>query len=193
MPTARSSGHSEEPKLLTSRGVEPLLFAGMGHRSAVRHPSRDRLRGAALATMGLAALLSGCGIGSKAAQPASSSAASSVGSVSTAGSGDATSDSPSTAAAGGDDCGGAVSRVTAAVTKYPEITRVDTVAACGEVSIETKLPDGALGSDSANKGVDICVAAAKVAYKGDVSSVTVNAADGHELAIGLKSSDCIPG
>ena len=112
---------------------------------------------------------------------------------STAGSGNATSASPSAGAAGGDDCGGAVSRVTAAVAKYPEVTKVTTVAACGEVSIATNLPAGVLGSASANKGVSICTAAAKVAYQGGVSSVTVNSADGHELAIGLQSADCIPG
>lgn len=86
-----------------------------------------------------------------------------------------------------------MSRVTAAVAKFSQITKVHTVAACGQVSIETSLPPGVLGSASASKGVEICTAAAKVAYRGDVSSVTVNSADGHELAIGLKSADCIPG
>ena len=66
------------------------------------------------------------------------------------------------------------------------------VAACGEVSIATGLPPGVLGSPSAATGLKICDAAAKVAYQGDVNSVTVVSTDGHELAIGLKNADCIP-
>ena len=75
---------------------------------------------------------------------------------------------------------------------FPDVVKVTSVAACGEVSVATRLPAGVLGSASAATGIKICEAAAKVAYQGSVSSVTVQSTDGHELAIGLKGADCIP-
>jgi hypothetical protein len=83
--------------------------------------------------------------------------------------------------------------VTTAVASFPEVTKVQTIAACHEVDIQTSLPSGVLGSPSATKGAEICEAAAAVAYQGDVSSITVSATDGHEIAAGLKSAPCIPG
>jgi hypothetical protein len=93
----------------------------------------------------------------------------------------------------GDDCGGAVARVTTAVASFAAVTKVHTIAACHEVDIVTNLPGGVLGSPSATTGAAICDAAAKVAYQGDVSSITVTAVDGHEIAAGLKDMSCIPG
>lgn len=91
-----------------------------------------------------------------------------------------------------DDCGGAVGRIRKAVTGYPQVSGIVMIAACGEVSVQTVLPPGVLGSSSATTGIKICTAAATVAYQGKVGSVTVVAEDGSELAIGLKGSDCIP-
>jgi hypothetical protein len=93
----------------------------------------------------------------------------------------------------GDDCDGAVARVTTAVASFAAVTKVHTIAACHEVDIVTTLPSGVLGSPSATTGAAICEAAAKVAYQGDVSSITVTAVDGHEIAAGLKAMSCIPG
>jgi hypothetical protein len=92
-----------------------------------------------------------------------------------------------------DDCGGAVARVTTAVAGFPEVTKVQTIAACHEIDIDTNLPSGVLGSPSATTGAAICNAAAQVAYQGDISSITVTADDGHEIAQGLKTASCIPG
>jgi hypothetical protein len=99
---------------------------------------------------------------------------------------------PSTSASA-DECGGAADRVKTAVAGFTEVTKVHMIAACHEVDIRTNLSSGVLGSPSATKGTDICEAAAKAAYQDDVSSITVTAADGHEIAAGLKSADCIPG
>jgi hypothetical protein len=54
------------------------------------------------------------------------------------------------------------------------------------VSIETSLGAGALAD--AGK---ICDEAAKVAYTGHVTSVSVDGADGHELSAGEKGQPCI--
>jgi hypothetical protein len=122
---------------------------------------------------------------------ASHVAASQVATQSGAGqSGAGTTQAPTTS---GDDCGGAVARVTTAVASFAAVTKVHTIAACHEVDIVTNLPGGVLGSPSATTGAAICDAAAKVAYQGDVSSITVTAVDGHEIAAGLKDMSCIPG
>ena len=92
----------------------------------------------------------------------------------------------------GDECGGAVARVTPAVASFPQVSKITMIAACGEVSIETTMPPGVLGSASTDTGIKICEAAAAVAYQATVKSVTVSATDGSELSIGLKGQDCIP-
>jgi hypothetical protein len=158
-----------------------------------------RLIPALAALAGLAIGLSACGSSSsKAADPpqASSSAVTQSSPSSTAAASSASSSSASSEPASGspsaDDCNGAVARVTAAVAAFSEVTKVTMVAACGQASIETNLPAGVLGSASADTGIKICKAAATTAYQGDLSSITVDSVDGHELAIGLKGADCLP-
>jgi hypothetical protein len=137
--------------------------------------------GRALFTLGaLVVALAGCGSGSGSSTVPTSRATT-------------TAPSASTSASSGEDCGGVVGQVKTAVAAYPEITKVQTIAGCTEVDIDTNLPSGVLGSPSATRGSEICEAAAKVAYQGDVSSITVTATDGHEIAAGLKSADCLPG
>jgi hypothetical protein len=164
---------------------------------AERLPLPRRLIPAAAALAGLAIGLSACGSSSsKAADPprTSSSASTQGSSSSSASSGSETSESssPVSGSASSDDCNGALARVTAAVAAFSEVTKVTMVAACGQASIETNLPAGVLGSASADTGIKICKAAATTAYQGDLSSITVDSVDGHELAIGLKGADCLP-
>ena len=157
---------------------------------------RDRFPSPAMLAIGLVASvvigLSACSSGSSggpSAAPTTLSTSTSTASASTAAPSVAV---LSAAPISADDCGGAVGRVGKAVASFPQVTKVEMIAACGTASIETDLPPGVLGSASATEGVKICSAAAGVAYQGQVGSVTVDAKDGSELAIGLKGSDCIP-
>jgi hypothetical protein len=84
------------------------------------------------------------------------------------------------------DCGGhVVDAVKKAVTS-PAVQKIQVIGGCNEVSIETDL-----GPDAKPDGQAICEAASKVAYTGSVMSVSVDGADGHELAAGLKGEPCI--
>jgi len=163
----------------------------MGNGLAVR-----RARSAPLTRLTLAIVigvvivaLTACASSSKPSATITSSATTSTAASGTNSSGS----SPASTSSSAGDCGGAVARVTTAVKSFPEVTKVDTIAACHEVDIQTNLPGGVLGSPSATKGTEICDAAAMVAYQGDVSSITVTATDGHELAAGLSTAPCIPG
>ena len=70
------------------------------------------------------------------------------------------------------------------------ITKISVDGGCSQVAIETSLVNGAAGSGAAAR--KICEAAAKVAYVGNLSSVTVTATDKHELAAGEKGIEgCI--
>jgi hypothetical protein len=159
---------------------------------------RLMFRAAAVAVAALTVLLVGCGSSTSNAGSATSSAASSTASAAASSGGasssavSAGSSTASSTTPAGADCGGAVARITAAVSSFTEVTKVQMVAACGQASIETSLPPGVLGSASAATGLKICNAAAAVAYQGDVTSVSVDSADGHELATGLKTAPCIP-
>ena len=161
----------------------------MGNAFAVRFAQRGRTSLVALGVVAVA--LTGCGSSSKSPAASTSSA------ISASSGGGSTTASNSLSATGSasatDDCGGVVARVKTAVASFTQVTKVDTIAACHEVDIQTNLPSGVLGSPSATTGAQICDAAATVAYQGDVSSITVTATDGHEIAAGLKSAPCIPG
>lgn len=63
---------------------------------------------------------------------------------------------------------------------------VTTEGGCHDATIVTTLDPG----DSAT-GLAICDSAAEVAYTGDISSITVLAANNKELAIGIKGQECI--
>ena len=85
------------------------------------------------------------------------------------------------------DCGEATAVVIAQhLAVRTDITSVTTEGGCHDALIITKLT----AADVA-KGLEICDAAAEVAYDGDISSITVLAADSTELSIGIKGQDCI--
>lgn len=68
--------------------------------------------------------------------------------------------------------------------------RVETVTVSGQcttVEVRTRLSD----EDSA-AGVELCDAAAEVAYTGDINSVRVLSATGAELANGIAGARCLP-
>jgi len=67
-----------------------------------------------------------------------------------------------------------------------DIVSVTTEGGCHDATIVTSLD----GSDW-QTGLEICDSAAEVAYAGDLSSITVSAADSTELAIGIKGQSCI--
>lgn len=92
----------------------------------------------------------------------------------------------STAGGGSDDCaGGAADAVKKAVTSSA-VTKIQIIGGCSQVSIETSLAPTAKAD-----GVKICDEAAKVAYTGDVVSISVGGSDGHELSAGFKGNGCI--
>ena len=64
--------------------------------------------------------------------------------------------------------------------------KIQVIGGCHEVSIETSL-----GADAKAAGQKLCDAAAKVAYNDQISSVSVDGADGHELAAGIKGMPCL--
>jgi hypothetical protein len=92
----------------------------------------------------------------------------------------------SSAGSGSDDCAaGAADAVKKAVTSSA-VTKIQVIGGCSQVSIETSLPPTAKAD-----GVKICDEAAKVAYTGDVVSISVGGSDGHELSAGFKGNGCI--
>lgn len=91
-----------------------------------------------------------------------------------------------TTGAGSGDCGEATAALVKQHLAQPAVVSVTTEGGCHDATITTSL--GA--SDSAT-GLAICDSAAEVAYTGDISSITVLAADNKELAIGIKGAPCI--
>ena len=89
----------------------------------------------------------------------------------------------------GEDCGDAAAAVKTALGGSSEVTGVTVVGQCTSVVVATSLPAGPDGSTAATA---ICEKAAPVAYAAqDVNSVTVKAATGDELAVGIKGASCI--
>lgn len=91
-----------------------------------------------------------------------------------------------TTGTGSGDCGEATAALVKQHLTQPAVVSVTTDGGCHDATIATSL--GA--SDSAT-GLAICDSAAEVAYTGDISSITVLAADNKELAIGIKGAPCI--
>lgn len=134
----------------------------------------------------LGAALTACGGGGQDGGSAAGSASVSA----TADAAPATAEASATAAA---DCTPSAD-VAAAVKGFPEVTGVQVIGGCGEISVATTLPPGSLGTPSATRATAICAAVSKVAYVGSIYGVTVVGQDGHELAAGIKDQpDCIPG
>jgi hypothetical protein len=119
----------------------------------------------------LAVLVAGCGGGS---DPSAS--------------GPATSAAPASAVASPEqtDTGCTVSDAVKEQVTDSHVTKIKLIGGCTQVSIETTLNRADFLT-----AAKICEAAAKVAYVGNVSSVSVNGPDGHELAAGTKDQPCI--
>ncbi|MEU7825538.1 hypothetical protein [Catellatospora sp. NPDC049111] len=89
------------------------------------------------------------------------------------------------AAAPPDSCGGAGDRVKDHLNSA-EVSSVAVNGQCTSVVITTTL-----GDDAATAALRFCESAAEVAYTGDVNAVTVLAASGAELAIGISGAKCM--
>jgi hypothetical protein len=85
----------------------------------------------------------------------------------------------------GSGCDTVISAVKGAVTDST-VQSVDATGACTIVTLHTSLADTDL-----DKAVALCESAAKVAYTGSTSSVTVNGQSGKELAVGVSGNPCI--
>ena len=119
-------------------------------------------RQAILALLTSAAVLSGC----SATEPASSPA--------------------DTATATAADCGDAAAKVKEYVAGS-DIREVTVNGQCTNVTIDTDLDD-----DNTAAGKQICEAAGKVVYTGDINSVTVRSRSGAELSTGIDGARCLP-
>ena len=100
----------------------------------------------------------------------------------------APSDAPSAAAAssGAKACADGVPALITAHVGGSSIVEIKIIGGCHQASIATSL-----APTDVTKGLAICDAAAEVGYTDGVSSITVDAQDGKELAAGLKDSSCI--
>ncbi len=119
--------------------------------------------------------IAGCGGGNSSTQSPSSSAASPAPVAASA-----------TAGTGSGSCGEATAALVKQHLARPDVVSVTTEGGCHDATIVTSLGPG----DSAT-GLAICDSAADVAYTGDISSITVLAANNKELAIGIKGQPCI--
>jgi hypothetical protein len=93
-------------------------------------------------------------------------------------------DDAPTEAAGG-DCGSAADTIKSAITSTA-VSKVDVVGQCTTATITTTLGEG---DGAAAK--EICEAAAKVAYTGDLNSIRVTSAAGTELSQGISGAPCL--
>lgn len=84
------------------------------------------------------------------------------------------------------DCGDAATKVKEFVASS-EIRSVTVNGQCTNVTIDTELDD-----DNTADGKQICEAAGKVVYTGDINSVTVLSKSGAELSIGIDGARCLP-
>jgi hypothetical protein len=92
---------------------------------------------------------------------------------------------PSTTA-GGDGCSGdVVAKVTKNVVS-DAVTEIKLIGGCSMVNITTSLAD-----DQIKPAMDICDAAAAVAYVGNTSAVSVVGSSGKQLSDGVKDYQCI--
>lgn len=89
------------------------------------------------------------------------------------------------AAAGRDDCGGAVTKVQERLAR-PGVQGVKAEGQCTTVVVTTTLSDGDAGTAR-----QLCDLAAEVAYTGDVKGIRVIGQSGKELAQGISGAKCI--
>ncbi|GIF69567.1 hypothetical protein Ais01nite_76020 [Asanoa ishikariensis] len=123
-------------------------------------------RQAILALLTSAAVLCGCSATDTATTPA-----------------EAATDQNTAAAA---DCGDAATKVREFVASS-KIRKVTVNGQCTNVTIDTELDH-----DNTADGKEICEAAGKVVYTGDINSVTVRSKSGAELSIGIDGARCLP-
>jgi hypothetical protein len=123
-------------------------------------------RQAILTLLTSAAVLSGCSATDTATPPADT----------------ATDQNTATAA----DCGDAATKVKEYVASS-KIRNVTVNGQCTNVTIDTELDD-----DNTADGKQICEAAGKVVYTGDINSVTVRSKSGAELSTGIDGARCLP-
>ncbi|MBM2614256.1 hypothetical protein JIG36_01640 [Actinoplanes sp. LDG1-06] len=83
-------------------------------------------------------------------------------------------------------CGDDTVKAVAGVMTSDAVEVVEVIGSCTMVSILTSL-----APTEKETAREICEEAAKVAYTGDISSVSVEGDDGHELSTGLKGARCI--
>ena len=86
---------------------------------------------------------------------------------------------------GCDDDNNALTAVKAAV-KSSAVKNIKVTGGCSMVSIETSLDE-----DAKPDAIEICETAAKVAYTGSVTSVSVDGGNGAELSSGEQGAPCI--
>jgi len=137
---------------------------------------------AAAALLALSALaFAGCGGSAATASPASATiqpaSAAPAGASATAAAGNGS---------GAGSCGEATAALVMKQLGRADVVSVTTEGGCHDATIVTTL-----GPSDVTSAVAICDAASVVAYAGDLSSVTVLAANNKELSIGIKGSSCI--
>jgi len=94
-----------------------------------------------------------------------------------------------TSAAATEECGEAALSVRAALASAGgTVTDVKVIGQCTTVSVSTTLTPDADGSQVAKA---LCTTAGAEAYGKGITSVSIDAADGTELAIGIKDAPCI--
>ncbi|MFC9659678.1 hypothetical protein ACFVJ5_05525 [Nocardia sp. NPDC127606] len=86
-----------------------------------------------------------------------------------------------------DEACGDTDRIEDAVSEFG-VTGISIAGQCTTVVIATTLADDSSGADTAHR---ICRAAAAVAYTNDITSISVTAADGSELSVGIEGASCI--
>ena len=84
------------------------------------------------------------------------------------------------------DCGDAATKVKEYVASS-KIRKIAVNGQCTNVTIETELDN-----DDTAEGRQICEAAGKVAYTGDINSITVLSKSGTELSTGIDGARCLP-
>lgn len=83
-------------------------------------------------------------------------------------------------------CGADVVDAVEQVVASDAVTSVEVIGSCTMVKITTSL-----AADADAEAKEICEAAAKVAYNGDIMSVSVDDATGSELSVGIQGAPCL--
>jgi hypothetical protein len=146
------------------------------------HHARRLARSKASALLVIGALAVGaCGGSAASATPQLASTAPASAAPSSSGSGAGSGSGPGTGT-----CGEATAALLMKQLARADVVSVTTEGGCHDATIVTTL-----GPSDAKTALAICDAASLVAYAGDLSSVTVLAANSKELSIGIKGQPCI--